>query len=170
VEIRRIGRDEWRELRDLRLCALKDAPDAFGSTYEDESSSADAQWMGWAEGTADDGSSFGAIAVDDARWIGMAIGAPHNDHPGEAGLFAMWVDPSARGAGIGRALVEEIVRWARSGGFPVLRVRVTRSNDVAVRLYLRCGFVDEGQRLLLRGGSDVVTMSLTMDLREPTRP
>lgn len=151
--------------------ALQDAPDAFGSTYEEESGSADEQWMEWATGAADGGSSFGAIAVDEeSRWIGMAVGAPHRDHPGEAGLFAMWVAPSARGAGIGRALVGEIVRWARSDAFSVLRLLVTGSNDPAVRLYLRCGFSDEGRRLPLREGSDVVTMSLTMDLKEPARP
>lgn len=171
MEIRRIRRDEWPELRDLRLRALRDAPDVFGSTYEAESSSADAQWMEWATSAAEGGSSFGAIAVDEeSRWIGMAVGAPHRDHPGEAGLFAMWVAPSARGAGIGRALVGEIVRWARSDAFSVLRLLVTGSNDPAVRLYRRCGFSDEGRRLPLREGSDVATMSLTMDLKEPARP
>lgn len=171
MEIRRIRPDEWRELRDLRLHALQDAPDAFSSTYEEESGDTESQWMEWASGAAAGGSSFGVIAVDDeACWIGMAIGAPHSDHPGEAGLFAMWVDPAVRGSGIGRALVEEIVRWARSDGSPVLRLRVTQSNDAAVRLYTRAGFSDEGIRLPLRDGSDVTTMSMTMILRERGRP
>ena len=104
MEIRRIRADEWRELRDLRLRALQDAPDAFGSTYEEESGDTESQWMEWASGAADGGSSFGVIAVDEeACWIGMAIGAPHSDHPGEAGLFAMWVDPAARGSGVARS-------------------------------------------------------------------
>jgi GNAT superfamily N-acetyltransferase len=171
VEIRRIHHDEWRELRDLRLRALQDAPDAFGSTYTEESAGTDAQWMEWAARAAKGGSSFAALAIeDDARWIGMAIGAPQTDHPGIAGLFAMWVDPSARGAGIGRALVERVVEWAGSAGFPVLRLRVTMSNDAAMRLYLRCGFSDEGHRAPLRDGSDVVTMTMTMDLRTSERP
>ena len=171
MEIRRIHREEWPELRDLRLRALQDAPDAFGSTYAEESADTDAQWMEWAAGAAEGGSSFAALAIeDDAHWIGMAIGAPQTDHPGIAGLFAMWVDPSARGAGIGRALVERVVEWAGSAGFPVLRLRVTMSNDAAVRLYLRCGFSDEGHRAPLRDGSDVVTMTMTMDLRTSERP
>jgi GNAT superfamily N-acetyltransferase len=166
VEIRRIRPDEWRELRDLRLRALQDAPDAFGSTYEEESTRSDAEWVDWVDGLVEGSSSFGAIAVDDDdRWVGLAVGAPHRDHLGAAGLFAMWVDPAARGAGIGRALVEEIVGWARSVGFPVLRLLVTSSNDVAVRLYAGCGFSDEGRRLPLREGSDIVAMSMMMDLR-----
>jgi ribosomal protein S18 acetylase RimI-like enzyme len=170
VELRRIGAGEWRELRDLRLRSLQDAPDAFASTYEEESIRPDADWAEWTMGLVEGGSSFGLVAQRNGQRIGMAIGAPHRDHPGEAGLFAMWVDPSARGAGVGRALVEGVVAWAASAGFPVLRLRVTMSNDAAVRLYTRCGFSDGGRRLPLREGSDVVTMSMTMDLRTSARP
>ncbi len=164
MEIRRIRANEWRDLRDLRLRALSDAPDAFGSTYEQEAEQPEQGWLDWATDGAEGGSSFTVLALDDGRWIAMATGAPHRDHLGEAGLFGMWVAPDARGAGIGRELVEHVVRWAGSQAFPVLRLQVTQSNDAAVRLYTRCGFTDTGRRLPLREGSDVVTMSMTMDL------
>jgi GNAT superfamily N-acetyltransferase len=164
VELRRIRDDEWSELRDLRLRALSDAPDAFTATYEREVEEPEQLWRGWAADGAEGGSSITVVAVDDGRWIGMAMGAPHRDHPGEAGLFAMWVDPVARGSGLAGRLVEEVVRWARSGGFPVLRLRVTGNNDAAVRLYERVGFSDEGPRIPLREGSDVMTMTMTMGL------
>jgi ribosomal protein S18 acetylase RimI-like enzyme len=163
VEIHRVGRDEWGELRALRLRALQDAPDAFGSTYAEESRRTDAEWMGWAADLAEGGSSFGVVA-DDGSWIAMAVGAPHRVHPGEAWLFAMWVAPDARHAGIGRALVGRIVDWARSRDFPVLRLTVTETNDAAIHLYERCGFIDEGVRLPLRAGSDMTTMSMKIDL------
>ena len=164
VEIRRIGAGEWLELRDLRLRALNDAPDAFTATYQEESNDADAHWSEWATALAEGGSSFGLVAESGGRWIGMAVGGPHRDFAGEAGLFAMWVDPSARGLGVARALVEGVAAWARTEAFPVIRLRVTVSNDAAVRLYVRCGFSDAGLRLPLRDGSDVMTMSMTMDL------
>jgi GNAT superfamily N-acetyltransferase len=164
VEVRRIRAGEWRELRATRLEALSDAPDAFGSTYEQEAEQPEQGWLDWATDGAEGGSSFTVLALDDGRWIAMAMGAPHRDHPGEAGLFAMWVAPDARHAGIGQELVEHVVGWARSQAFPVLRLRVTRSNDGAMRLYERCGFIDEGVRLPLRYGSGVMTTSMTMDL------
>jgi ribosomal protein S18 acetylase RimI-like enzyme len=142
---------------------LQDAPDAFGSTYAEESSRTDAEWMEWAADLADGGSSFGVVA-DDGSWIAMAVGAPHRDHPGDAGLFAMWVAPDSRQAGIGRALGEHVVDWARSRDFPVLRLLVTETNDAAIHMYERCGFVDEGVRHPLRAGSDVTAMSMTLDL------
>ncbi len=163
MEVRRIDAHEWGELRDLRLRALQDAPDAFGSTHTEESARTDAQWMEWAS-VLGDGPSFGAVAIDDDHWVGMAVGAPHRDHPGEAGLFAMWVAPDARHAGIGRGLVERVVRWARSEGFPVLRLLVTQTNAGAMRLYERCGFIDDGVRLPLREGSTVTAASMSMDL------
>lgn len=165
MEVRRILSDEWRTFRELRLRALQDAPDAFGSTYAQESANADEEWIRWVSQLAGVGGSFGVVAVEgDTRWIGLAVGAPHRDHPGQAGLFAMWVDPSARGTGVGTALVESVVGWARSAGFPVLRLQVTASNDAAIRLYERCGFTDEGRRIPLRDGSDVVSMTMTKAL------
>jgi hypothetical protein len=50
VEIRRIGAGEWRELRDLRLRALNDAPEAFTATCQEESNDTDAHWSEWATG------------------------------------------------------------------------------------------------------------------------
>ena len=76
----------------------------------------------------------------------------------------MWVAPDARGAGVGRDLVERVVAWAGSHDFPVLRLLVTQTNDGATRLYERCGFTDEGVRLPLRTGSDVTAMSMTMTM------
>jgi len=61
-------------------------------------------------------------------------------------------------------LVERVVAWASSQGFPVLRLLVTQTNHSAMRLYEGCGFADEGVRLPLRAGSDAMAMSMTMDL------
>ena len=39
--------DDWQVLRDIRLEALRDAPAAFGSTYERESGRGEARWRDW---------------------------------------------------------------------------------------------------------------------------
>jgi ribosomal protein S18 acetylase RimI-like enzyme len=163
-EIRRVGAGDGPELRDLRLRALRDAPDAFTVTYEEGLVLPDTYWTEWAAEMAEGGSSFGLVAEREGRLIGIAVGAPHRDHAGVALLYGMWVDPAARGAGVARALVERVVAWARSAGFPAIWLRVTVSNDAAVRLYERCGFTDAGLRLPLRDGSDISTMSMKIDL------
>jgi len=40
----RFAPHEWRIYRDLRLRALADSPDAFGSTFERERDRPDAEW------------------------------------------------------------------------------------------------------------------------------
>jgi len=53
----------------------------------------------------------------------------------------MWVAPVARGTGLGRVLVEEVVKWARHIGRDVVDLHVTIGNTPAENLYRRMGFV-----------------------------
>jgi hypothetical protein len=42
--VRALRRDEWRNYRELRLRALSDSPDAFGSTWKAEAARPDSAW------------------------------------------------------------------------------------------------------------------------------
>ena len=44
VLVRGTVADDWQALRDIRLEALRDAPTAFGSTYEQETERGEAHW------------------------------------------------------------------------------------------------------------------------------
>jgi hypothetical protein len=44
ISIRPIAAHEWQKYRDIRLRALKDSPDAFGSTWEREILLTDESW------------------------------------------------------------------------------------------------------------------------------
>jgi len=44
ITIRRSERDDWRALKSIRLEALADTPDAYGSTWKENSKWSDAQW------------------------------------------------------------------------------------------------------------------------------
>ena len=164
MEVRRIRANEWQALRDVRLRALLDTPDAYGSTYEEESSDPDHKWRDWAVSGADGGSGFTAVATGETGWVGLAVGMPHRAFPGELGLFAMWVDPVWRGRGLGRRLVDDVVAWAVAQRFPTIRLLVTTTNGPAFRLYERCGFIDTGERVPLREGSDLVAATMVRSL------
>jgi ribosomal protein S18 acetylase RimI-like enzyme len=64
---------------------------------------------------------------------------------GAADLVSMWVRPSARGLGVGEALVAAAAAWAKANGFGSLFLWVTESNAPARRLYERCGFSPTGE-------------------------
>src|ERR1035437_9937866 len=54
VVIRETVMDDWRALRDIRLAALADAPDAFASTYASEGGLHAADWRGRVGGRGPD--------------------------------------------------------------------------------------------------------------------
>lgn len=164
ARIRLIGAKDWTEFREIRLRSLLDSPDAFGSTYGEESSASEDAWRDWAAGRWQSGTAAVFLAEDDGRAVGTATGAAYDAAPGEAHVYAMWVAPDARGVGVGRPLVEAIAEWARGRGCECLVLRVTETNEPARRLYAACGFAETGVREPLREGSEVLTLVLSTSL------
>ena len=146
--------DDWAAFREIRLRSLLESPDAFGSTYGEESSHAEPAWRDWAAGRWRGGTAL-AFAVRDrgGAVVGTATGAEYEAEQGVGHLYAMWVAPDARGAGVGRALVDAVIAWARARGCSSLVLSVTETNDGARRFYEACGFADTGERHPLREGS-----------------
>jgi GNAT superfamily N-acetyltransferase len=80
----------------------------------------------------------------DGRVVGMVSGGPSN-YSGAAVLTSLWVDPTARGQGIGDRLVQTVVDWAKSMGFSQLLLWVAEGNAQAERLYERNSFTRSGE-------------------------
>ncbi len=70
---------------------------------------------------------------------------PHPASPHVADLGLM-VAKTHRRLGIGRALLEQAVEWARGVGVTKLELHVFPHNEPAIRLYERFGFEREGFR------------------------
>jgi ribosomal protein S18 acetylase RimI-like enzyme len=58
----------------------------------------------------------------------------------EVELARLIVAPAVRGQGVGRRLVDELVRVARQSGQRLIFLRVHPDNKRAIRLYLGLGF------------------------------
>jgi GNAT superfamily N-acetyltransferase len=145
MEIRRIRADEGLALRGIRLRALADAPDAFGSTLAGALGYPEQEWHDRAERCAT-GDQVMFFAEEAGRLIGMARGSFEPEMPVTVELTSMWVEPEARGRGVARSLVEAIADWARSQGATRLQLWVTESNTPATALYRRFGFAPTGER------------------------
>jgi ribosomal protein S18 acetylase RimI-like enzyme len=138
IELSVLSPDDWPVWRRLRLAALAEAPEAFGSRLADWQGEGDRAER-WRDRLALPG-SYNLVALLDDQPVGMASGVPA-DEPGVAELISMWVSPTARGRGVGDRLIQEIEKWARQGQAKVLRLSVMQGNKAAERLYRRCGFV-----------------------------
>jgi RimJ/RimL family protein N-acetyltransferase len=80
-----------------------------------------------------------------------------------------------RGAGLGRALLDAAVDWARARGCHKVTLEVWPHNVRARRLYERAGFADEGtlrRHYRRKSGAlwDALVMSLILDDESPGRP
>jgi putative acetyltransferase len=116
-----LNTDGWRSVGEERryLRALKRHPDAAVFVAED------------------DGAVVARLSV--AR-------DPHSAsrHVADLGLM---VDAGYRRRGIGRALLEQAVLWARESGVQKLELHVFPWNEPAIRLYEQFGFRREGLRV-----------------------
>lgn len=141
IELKVLLPDDWRLWREVRLAALADAPAAFGATLASWSGAGDTEdrWRQRLEGVP-----FNLVAMQGHLPVGQASGAAIDAH-GRVELISMWVSPAVRGIGVAKALIDAVAVWARSAGASAVRLSVRRSNDPAIRSYLRNGFshVDE---------------------------
>jgi GNAT superfamily N-acetyltransferase len=141
--VRRLRADEWRELKEIRLAALLDAPDAFATRHAEAAARDDARWRAdAARGAGTEHATF--VAVVDGRFVGMAGGWSDD---GVARLIQMFVRPEARGTGVADELILAVAGWARDQGFARLELGVVEGNEAAERAYARCGFVRVGAPL-----------------------
>jgi len=140
MDIRRIRAHEGPRLRELRLRALAEAPQAFGSTLAEERARPPEHWEERARTASAGESAVLFVAEEDDRWYGLVGGFVHRDYPHITRLVSMWVDPSKRGAGIGTALVDEVIGWSRDRGAACVQLWVTDCNKRARALYVRNGF------------------------------
>ena len=151
MRITRIGPEDAPRLRALRLRALRDAPDAFGSTYERAARTSLEEW----EQAFSELATF--VAVVDGADVGMVRGAEDRDDASAAWLISMWVAPTHRGQGIGDALVDAVTSWARAEGYARIRLDVADGNAPAVALYARKGFEATGETGRLPSPRDHIT-------------
>src|SRR5262245_38287663 len=138
--VRRIQPEESLPLRALRLRALADAPLAFGSTLAREQAVADEVWRERAKDGATGRDRVTYVAEDGGQWVGMVTGITDDPSEPRRQAVGMFVAPAARGQGMGAAVHDAVVAWARERGAVRLRLWVTTTNHAAIRLYHRCGF------------------------------
>jgi len=125
--------------RDLRLEALQNAPSAFGSSYEAESKNSLADF----EGTLT--RSYIAGAWLNGSLVGTAgfYREQHTKVAHRGNVWGVYVKPEARGRGLARALVTDVLAHARTQ-VKQAHLSVVTENESTRRLYEALGFTIYG--------------------------
>jgi ribosomal protein S18 acetylase RimI-like enzyme len=164
--IRPFAAHEWRTYRVLRLAALEDSPDAFGRTLAEEEHRAEAEWASRLQSGSDHAWSWPLVAEIGAEPVGLVWSRIDSSRSDVATVYQMWVAPHRRRCGIGRALLEETIAWARARNVRHLLLSVTCGDTPALRLYQRLGFRPVGDPQPLRPGSDLLAQPMDLALGE----
>jgi L-amino acid N-acyltransferase YncA len=109
------------------------------ATFETETPS----WEHW-----DGAHSSGLVSEEDGEVVGWAALAPYSERAVYAGVAeeSIYVAERARGRGVGRTLLEELVRRSEQAGIWTLEAGVFPENRASVALHLGCGFRIVGVR------------------------
>ncbi len=142
VVVRTATIEEWQVLRDIRLAALRDAPNAFGSTYARQATSVEADWRR----RISRGRTFFAYVTEVNETEPAGLVRSSQEQPGTVELVSLWVRPQARGLGVGQALVDAVINWAKARSAAFVHLWLTEGNQRALALYKRCGFALTGER------------------------
>ncbi|MCV7434041.1 GNAT family N-acetyltransferase [Mycolicibacterium bacteremicum] len=151
ARVARLTETDWRAFAGVRLRALTDSLGEQNPHYRQESTFTAAQWRRRLRAHAQ------FALVMDNRPVGLI--AAQRQGQEAVYLYSLWLDPVARGHGLGRTLVAEAVDWARGQRVQRVTLRVNRDNARALAVYGSLGFVVAGDD----AAAPEVTMTLTVN-------
>ncbi|MFS0671788.1 N-acetyltransferase family protein [Ornithinibacillus sp. 179-J 7C1 HS] len=138
--IRLLDPTDAKQYATLRLEALKENPEAFSASFEEESEKENPIQL-YEKRFSNTHYNLGAF--DEETLVGMVSLVPETKlklkH--KANIFAMYVTPDYRGKGIGKALLEAAINQAKQiEGLIKINLAVVSINYGAKALYKQMGF------------------------------
>ena len=173
MEIRFLTPEDATAYRDLRLQALREAPTAFASSYEQEAQLPLDHFAARLRPNGDAASGIWGARCDRTHLIGM-LGFSRETrlkrtHVGT--LWSLYVSPGFRGQGVAARLLDSAIAHARQlGGLRQLTLSVTAGNVAASALYQSRGFEPFGleREALCVEGSYFDEQHLVLRLSSPS--
>jgi ribosomal protein S18 acetylase RimI-like enzyme len=142
IDIRRVMPADAALYRVVRLEGLEHHPEAFGASFETERAQPDSFFAERLAGSE----VLGAFASDELLGIvGLRV-LPGLKEAHKGQLWGMYVRPQARQAGVGRRLVDTLLKAARPR-VELVQLSVWQANAAARRLYESFGFIEYGLEL-----------------------
>ena len=140
LDIKLLTPDDWRTLREIRLSALRESPDAFLATYQKESEYDERRWRTeFARGQW----YVGMVKVGSAdKQVGIAGITRELDTPADqCFLEYVWVAPEFRRQGVAFNMISEVLDSLKPSGVRTVFLWVLDGNSRVMRVFERLGFV-----------------------------
>ncbi|MFS0559264.1 GNAT family N-acetyltransferase [Terribacillus sp. 179-K 1B1 HS] len=145
MKIRKLTATDAEAYWELRLQALQNHPDAFGTSYEDAIKQEDP--IGKVKGNLEsqDAETYGIFV--DGKLAGNAT--LRYETPAKlrhrADLVAVYLAPETRGKGLGKMLITKMIQVGRErAGIEKINLVVAATNPVAKHVYEQAGFQQFG--------------------------
>ena len=129
--------DDWEQVRSIYLEGLRSG----NSTFETEAPS----WEQWNEGHLEFARLVMRAGDEILGWAALSPVSKRSVYRGVAEL-TVYVTESARGKGIGRALLEALIDESERNGIWTLQASIFPENLASAKLHSRCGFREVGRR------------------------
>ncbi len=141
VHIRPLTVEDAEIYTALRLRALQEHPEAYGTSYAEALSASLDHTRDWLDNGAPDTVFFGAFADDQLLGMTGFIRNQREKHHHRALIAGVYVEPSERGKGYARAMLVAALDHAhQQEGLSDVVLAVTVGNHGARGLYLSAGF------------------------------
>jgi L-amino acid N-acyltransferase YncA len=129
VIVRELRADDWPAVRAIYEDGIRDR-----ATFETEAPS----WEAWDAAHPE----LWFVAERDGAVVGWAALSPYSPRRCYRGVgdVSIYIDEAARGAGVGRVLLEELVERSERAGYWTLNAGLFPENEASLRLHEACGF------------------------------
>ncbi len=155
ITITSIMPDEWTKYKNLRLRALKEEPQAYGSSYAENSTKPEEFWKQRLLDAIQEKTQWLVFAKSDNHLVGM-VGAFAEKEPDVAHIISVYVVPEARGNGISKDLMRDLLnRIKRNSWIKKIIVDVNPQQHAALNLYKNLGFkIIKHYKMILGDGNE----------------
>lgn len=144
MQTERLLPGEWQLHRDIRLRALQASPDSFGESHADVAARDEVYWLELTRSVTEPGRHVMFLAREGTRVVGTVYGLRVAQDVRLGRIGGMWVEPGSRRNGVGRALLQSVMGWAREVGFERMALWAPLHSEAAMALYRHAGFVETG--------------------------
>ena len=171
MRIRRLEPHEIALHRDVRLRALREAPDSFGENAAEVETRPSSYWEDLTRSVTEPGRHVMFLACEGEAVHGSTYGLRDLQSGDSGRVGGTWVAPSHRRQGIGKGLLQAVVFWAKEQGLRRLRLWAPAASSAALSLYRQSGFADTGHRRLLptNAALEIVELECSFSQSEPVK-